>query len=410
MYPLTSFARVAAVAAVIAATACSSDRNVLGPNPPAGGEIFKSYVALGNSLTAGYQSSGINDSTQRQSYARLLAVQMGTQYHYGSLAMPGCPPPTLNFQTGARVGGTSAPPCALRTVSSITDVLNNVGVPDARVLDPISTSAPASNAYTTFILGGKTQVQRALDARPTFVSIWIGNNDVLQAGYTGILTPTPGVSIGIVSSQAQFQTSYDLMVKQLLDSMPNLKGILIGVAQIGSIPLMTPGAAIFASPAIQAGINQVAGKPVVINPNCNGSSALVTTPLLLALIRAGTHPAQISCVKGVDPTDPRVGELYVLDAQEGVTLATAINAYNTYIKGKADALGFAYYDPNPLLGGLRGTASSSIFPNYASPTAPFGTAFSFDGVHPTLAGATLVANDLIKAINTKFGTSLQPVP
>ncbi len=410
MYRLNNLARVAATATVLVSAACSSTRDVLGVNPPATGAIFASYVALGNSLTAGYQSGGINDSTQRQSYARLLANQMGTQYHYASLAMPGCPPPTANFQTGAKVGGATAPPCALRAATSITDVLNNVGVPDARVLDPTSATAPASNPLTTFILGGKTQVQRALDARPTFVSIWIGNNDVLQAGYTGILTPTAGVSNGIVSTQAQFQTSYDLMMKQLLDSMPNLKGILIGVAQIGSIPLLTPGAAIFASPAIQAGINQVAGKPVVINPNCNGSTALVTTPLLLPLIKAGTHPAQISCAKGVDPADPRVGDLFVLDAQEGVTLAAAINGYNAYIKGKADALGFAYYDPNPLLGGLRGTASSSIFPNYASATAPFGTAFSFDGVHPTLAGATLVANDLIRTINAKFGTTLALVP
>ncbi len=409
MYRLTNLARVAAAVAVIGSTACTTTRDVLGVNPPATGDIFKSYVAIGNSLTAGFQSSGINDSTQRQSYPALLARQMGTQYHYAALAMPGCPAPVLNFQTGAKVGGSTAPPCALRIGSSVTDVLNNVGVPDARVLDPVSATSPASNALTTFILGGKTQVQRALDARPTFVSIWIGNNDVLQAGYTGILTPTPGVSNGIVSTQAQFQTSYDLMLKQLTDSMPQLKGILIGVAQIGSIPLMTSGAAIFASPAIQAGINAVAGKPVVINANCNGSPALVTTPLLLPMIKAGTHPAQISCVKGVDPTDPRVGDLFVLDAQEGATLAAVINGYNAYIKSKADALGFAYFDPNVLLTSLKGTASSSIFPNYASPTAPFGTAFSFDGVHPTLAGHTLVANGLIAAINAKYNTTLAPI-
>jgi lysophospholipase L1-like esterase len=410
MHRLTNLTRVAACGAALALAACESKTDIFRPSLSGGNAMFQSYVALGNSLTAGWQSGGINDSTQRQSYARLLAGQMGTQYHYASLALPGCPPPTLNFQTGAKVGGPTAPPCALRVSTSVTDVLNNVGVPDARVLDPTSTSAPASNALTTFILGGKTQVQRALDARPTFVSIWIGNNDVLQAGYTGILTPTPGVSSGIVSTQAQFQTSYDLMMKQLLDSMPNLKGVLIGVAQIGSIPLMTPGSAIFASPAIQGGINAVAGKPVVINANCNGSTAMITTPLLLPMIKAGTHPAQISCAKGADPADPRVGDLFVLDAQEGVTLANAINGYNTYIKGKADALGFAYYDPNPTLGALRGTASSTIFPNYASATAPFGTAFSFDGVHPTLAGHTIVANDLIKAINTKFGSTLQPLP
>ena len=56
--------------------------------------IFSSYVALGNSITAGYQSGGINDSTQRLSYAVLLAKQMGTRFAYPSLVMPGCPPPS----------------------------------------------------------------------------------------------------------------------------------------------------------------------------------------------------------------------------------------------------------------------------------------------------------------------------
>lgn len=410
MYRLTNLARVATAGALLAVVACTSNRDVLGPNPPVGGDIFKSYVALGNSLTAGYQSSGINDSTQRESYARLLATQMGTQYHYASLALPGCPPPTTNFMTGAKLGGATAPPCALRTASSVTDVLNNVGVPDARVLDPISTSAPASNALTTFILGGKTQVQRALDARPTFVSIWIGNNDVLNGGYTGILTPTPGVSNGIVSTQAQFQASYDLMLKQLTDSMPSLKGVLIAVAQIPIIPLMSSGDLIFKSPQIQALINGVAGKPVTINPNCNGSTALITTPVILPMIRAGTYNPQISCVKGVDPTDPKVGELGVLDAQELVTLTNTINGYNAYIKAKADALGFAYYDAAPLFLGLKGTAANRAFPDYLSATNPFGTAFSLDGVHPSKSGHTLIANELIKVINAKYGTTLAPVP
>ena len=129
MYRLNTFVRVAVIGAAAALLACSENRELLGTNPPAGGEIFKSYVALGNSITAGYQSSGINDSTQRQSYAKLLAGQMGTQYHYAALSMPGCPPPVANTQTGARVGGATAPPCALRIGSSVTDILNNVAVP-----------------------------------------------------------------------------------------------------------------------------------------------------------------------------------------------------------------------------------------------------------------------------------------
>jgi hypothetical protein len=137
MYSPKHLARAAAIGAVIVVAACQSNGDVFGPNPPTGGEIFRSYVAIGNSITAGFQSGGINDSTQQQAYPRLLAIQMGTPYRYASLVLPGCPPPVANFQTQARVGtGSTGTTCLVRSAASVTDVLNNVGVPDARVLDP----------------------------------------------------------------------------------------------------------------------------------------------------------------------------------------------------------------------------------------------------------------------------------
>jgi lysophospholipase L1-like esterase len=399
---------VAAIAATALLAGCDRDKDVLGPTTPAGGSIFKSYVALGNSITAGYQSGGINDSTQRQSYARLLAAQMGTQYHYAALAKPGCPPPIANTQTGARVGGSTAPPCALRIASSVTDVLNNVAVPGARVLDPISGTSVASNALTTFILGGKSQVQRALDAVPTFVTIWIGNNDVLEAGASGVIVPVAGVSPGIVSTQAQFQASYDAMIQQLLDSVPDVKGVLIGVVQVAGIPLLQSGALIASSPTIQAGISQAAGQPVVIHANCTGSASLVSVPQLIPRIRAGTHPPLISCEAGVVP-GTLVGDVFVLDANEQAALAAAINGYNSYIQAKAAAIGFAYYDPNVLLAAKRATGEIPPFPNLASTNQTFGPFISLDGIHPSAAAHIAVANELIGVINAKYATSLAPV-
>jgi lysophospholipase L1-like esterase len=421
MYRLTNLTRVAAVTAVVALAACESKKNILGPSPLPSGDIFQSYVAIGNSITAGYQSGGINDSTQRQSYARLLAGQMGTQYHYAALSMPGCPSPVVNFQTQARVltglpaGATTPPACALRIGSSITDVLNNVAVPGARSLDPTAATAPASNALTTFILGGKTQVQRALDARPTFTTIWIGNNDVLEPATSGYLVPTviPTLGInspGIVSTQAQFQTNYDAMMKQLTDSMPGIKGVLVGVAQVAGVPLLSSGALIASSATIQAGISQAAGKAVTINPNCVGSGALVNVPQLIGVIRANTHPATIACAKGSDATNAAVGDAYVLDPAELNTLQTTIAAYNAYIQGKAAALGFAYYDPNILFAAQKAAGAVPPFPNLASATATFGPLFSLDGVHPSAAFHRLIANDLIATINAKYGTTLAAVP
>lgn len=416
MYRLTNLARVAAVAAVIGSTACSTTRDVLGVNPPASGAIFSSYVAIGNSITAGYQSGGINDSTQRQSFAKLLADQMGTQYHYAALAMPGCPSPVANFQTQAKVltglpaGVTTPPPCALRTTTSITDILNNVAVPGAISADPISTSTPASNALTTFILGGRSQVSRALMARPTFATVWIGNNDVLGAGASGILVP--GVVTGqngILSNLTTFSAAYDAMIKQLTDSAPGIKGVLIGVVQVGGIPLLSTGDTLFKAPALERGtMNAIAGQTVTVNADCNGSTALVNVPSLLGAVRAGTHPPFISCTKNV-PVAP-VGDIFVLDPTEQATLGALITSYNNYISAKAAAIGFAYVDPNPILAANKATNAIPRFPKFSSTTATFGTLISLDGVHPAAPAHKLIANALITAINAKYGTTLAPVP
>jgi lysophospholipase L1-like esterase len=406
MLRLTNLTRVAALSAVMVLAACGDNVKILGPTTPAGGAIFQRYVAIGNSITAGYQSGGINDSTQRQSFALLLAGRMGTRYHYAALAKPGCPAPIVNGLTGARLSGAAAGACALRIGSSVTDILNNVAVPGARVLDPISNTTVASNALTTFILGGKSQVQRALDANPTFVTAWIGNNDVLEAAASGIIVPVAGVSPGIVSTEAQFEASYNTMIQQLTDSEPNLKGVLIGVVQVAGIPLMQSGALIFSSAADQAAINAAAGQPVVIDSNCSGSLSLVSVPQLIPLIRSGAHPPLISCDPGVVP-GTLVGDLFVLDATEQATLTATINGYNAYIQAKAATIGFAYYDPNILLAAKRLSGEIPAFPNFASTTQTFGTFVTLDGIHPSAAAHIAIANDLAATINAKYGTSLR---
>src|SRR5262245_49300926 len=88
---------------VALANSCSVHySDLIAPTATRGG-MFDTYVAIGNSITAGYQSSGITDSTQRRSYAFLIAQVMGTRYTYPSMTNPGCPSLVANFQTQARV-------------------------------------------------------------------------------------------------------------------------------------------------------------------------------------------------------------------------------------------------------------------------------------------------------------------
>src|SRR5207247_6527771 len=132
--------------------------------------------------------------------------------------------------------------CDLRNPTTATDILNNVAVPGATVANlTAENGTAASNTLTSLFLGGRTQVEKALQAVPTFGSIWIGNNDVLAAALSGVLTPLAGVSPG-VTPLASFTASYDEALSQLNAS--SRKGILVGVVNVTGAPLLFPEASV----------------------------------------------------------------------------------------------------------------------------------------------------------------------
>jgi lysophospholipase L1-like esterase len=386
-------------AIVGASLSCTSDHTVL--MPAVADPIFSNYVAIGNSITAGFQSDGINDSTQQRSYAVLLSRQMHTRFAYPALAGRGCRPPIANFLTQARVGtGSTATTCDLRLAGSVTDIINNVAVPGVKAEDPTAVTGPSSSPLTVLFLGGKTQIQRALQAQPTFATVWIGNNDVLQPAITGV----PATA----TSQTNFVASYSKMINELVAGAPGLKGVLIAVVQVAGAPVLFDAKAVL-NPAFLAGLNAATGKTIVVDATtCTPTTTSLIGVPLIAQIASGAHPPLIACGKG-GPFPAPVGDILVLDAAEQTQAAGIINGYNAYIKAKADSIGFAFYDPNPTLAGLKATGQIPAVPTLTSATNPFGTYFSLDGVHPSTTAHILIANDLIAVINTKYGTSLQKV-
>ena len=395
-----------AAALVAGAAACGDDTpDVVAPSDVAGG-LFGSYVALGNSITAGYQSSGINDSTQRESYANLLAQQIygaesGQYFRYPSLTAPGCPPP-LNSLTGTRVGGTAAPLCSLRNPASVVATLNNVAVPGSTVADLTRpTATDTTNALFTLFLGGRSQVQRAVEARPTFATVWIGNNDVLDAAVRGVLVPTAGLTAG-VTSVANFVTRYDAIIDSL-QTAPTLRGgVLIGVVDVTNAPILFTAQALL-NPAFKAGFDQYVGKTTTVLPNCAGSTSLLSFGIVTFLrSRPAAEQAVIGCAKNSVPNNPVVGDYFILDAAERTSVQTTVTAYNAYIRAKADSIGFAYVDPNTLLVPLRTSGQIPATPNLANPGQPYGTFISIDGVHPARPAHVAVANALIAAIKAKY--------
>ena len=426
---------VATLATMTLLAACDFSADVAPVPRLDGGEMFQRTVAIGNSITAGFQSGGINDSTQRESFALYLAHQVGlavgptsaSDYVYPSFPLPGCPAPIANFATQARVGAPNNPPCTLRAAT--TALINNVAVPGATVADPTSTAGnPTSGALNLFILGGRSQVERALMTRPTFATVWIGNNDVLAQGLGGLVTPPTPV--------AAFQQSYDAMIAELTTNAPGtLRGVLIGVVQVANVPLLFPVAA-FDDPQFKAGFDQLAGRvptssdpfksaELTILPNCLLAPTTRVNLQLAAQIaafrndstqppasRAG-HPPVISCGSAAPLFPAPVGDAGILTPAEQTTLAGVIDAYNAFIRAKASEIGFAYYDPNPLLLAQRAPGGCiNVVPNLAAIPAggnPFGPCISLDGIHPARQAHVLVANQLIGVINAAYDTEIPPV-
>jgi lysophospholipase L1-like esterase len=410
--------RVSAAFALVGVTmSCDHDAEVLGIPAPVD-DMFLSYVAIGNSITAGLQSGGIDSLSQSQSFANLLARQMRTRFAFPALAATGCPARIINWQTTARP--TGAPPCALRNAALATHTLNNVAVPDAGTteVNAQGTTTPAPpyhNTLTSLFLGGKTQIQRALEARPTFASIWIGNNDALAAATVGQIGGNPAFAARPLTSQANFEARYNEMIAALQAGAPDVQGVLLGVVQVPNAPRFFPVAA-FQNAAFLAGFSALAQGAVTVHPNCTsapGASAMVSFEIL-RVMQAGLHPRTIACgATGVMLPYGQLGDVFILETSEQTALATAIQGYNDYIAAKANEIGFAYYDPNATLSAQRIAGGCvALVPDLAAPVAgsPFGSCVSNDGVHPSAAGQRLIANGLIGAINQEYGTTIPAVP
>ena len=392
---------------VLAAAGCHQDALFTTPVPPyASGAMFSRYVSLGNSITAGFQSGGINDSTQKQSYAVLVAAAMGgDRFYYPSLTSPGCPPPFTNVFTQTRLGtGSTENTCLLRS-ASIPPYLSNVAVPGAEVVDLLfngPTPGTNSNALTQLMLGGRTQTQAMMDARPTFVSVWIGNNDVLGAATN---SANAGDSTHI-TPLTTFQADYI----EALDSInaAGAQALLIGVANVTAIPFLSAGQVYF---ALKNTPPSAFPDSFAVGPNCapsalggKGDSVLVPFPFgaaLIAAAAAGAHDT-LYC------TEPQT-----IQPAELRKLVATVAAYNTFISTQASTNGWAYFDPNPSFDSLRAIPSQvAPFPALNQPCSanPFGAAFSCDGVHPSAVTQRLIAKKVVQAINTKYGSAIPAVP
>jgi len=410
--------RYSAAALILAATlaGCRADESVAPPTSATQYDgLFLRYVSLGNSIAAGFQSGGINDSTQRRSFAVLFAQQAQTPFTYPSLAGRGCPAPLVNNVTQQRVGNQpDDQPCDLRQTPP-PRYLNNIAVPGLDVADAFSNTASGLGTYsklTQFFLGGRTQVQWLMAERPTFVSVEIGPNDVLGA----IISSTNPGDPAEVTSPAAFEADY----RKLADSIAatGAKAVLFTIPNVTAVPYVSTGSTYWCiknQPACGFTTPTPFPPTFSVNANCapaaaipgsGGDQTLVPWTKGLPKIAAAAQGASTTLDCSVD-TD-------VVLPSEAANIIAAVQADNAVITAVADEHDWALFDINVPFAALRADGTIPAFPDISQAlsggSVTFGPLFSLDGFHPSTAAQKLIANEVITAVNSKYGTTIPAVP
>lgn len=392
------------------------------------GGPFARFVAVGDGITAGAAGYGIDPVSQAAAYPVRLAGGMDAGFIVPFLTDAGCPRSGAHPMTEGTCERTGTGP------------VQNLAVPRARLIDALD-KRPSPSQVETLFLGSNTQVSALRSLAPSFVAVELGTEDVLTPSLRGTLgDPDAGLEPDLLSPSA-FQSRYARLATEI-GKVPSLQGVvLVGVIEpVKYIPHLLPGGYYFLTRDARG---QVVGKPV--NSNCSPITPLGTPNPLAAnmvsfrIVYDASYP-EINCDPAAYPNGDARRGAFLLDTQEQAVVRSRVDDYNAIIEEEAQARGWAFYDPNPLLETLRtqksaegrytamrkcqDLPSATTAPQFqnavlvscpvpdSGPTAPFaatpmfGSFFSLDAVHPTPDGQSLLAAGIAKAINAKYNMSL----
>lgn len=415
-------------ALVLSFTACKKDITLPDPASPVD---FSRYIAVGNSITSGYADGGLYLAGQQVAYPNLLAGQL-KQAGGGTFTSPLFSADQANGSGYVKLSGFNADgtpiitpvmdKLAIRGQVNISGIpvtvtlytkyagdLNNYGVPGIRLADVTNPIYGNFNGFYERLLPGdagtnSTPYLDFVTAKPfTFFTCWLGNNDIL--GYaTSDGTSTADAPTDKTVFAALYNTTVNALTKK------GAKGVVSTIPDVTVIPFfhyitvqaLVAGAQkvspIFTTLYIQA---LDAGGNYITRAATNADDIMLTFDTRQLGTTVNGQPFY-----GLSPTNPLLSK-EVLDVNEIAKVQDYVNSYNTTIKAVAAAKGLAVFDPYTLLNALK----TGITQNGVTLNANFitGGFFSLDGVHFTPRGNAYVADEIIKVINAKYGSNIQPL-
>lgn len=440
MKPLHLFFIVALVLTATLYSGCVDEAQVLN-SPGLGNNSVLKYVAVGNSLSAGYQSNALYESAQIYSFPNLIATQLKAanaplgnfeQPLYSDPGNPGADGKAARYEIlsleGPVIGPAGVPPGAPKN-TSLARPYDNLGVPGAVIYDFLDTTAfalkavpPRSNPFFQLVLRSSTFGKRMLDQakklNPDLVTFWLGYNDVLGYATSGGVSPAAPTSTGL------FSVLYNASLDSLRAQLPNAKIVVATIPNVAITPYFTTvGPKIKAS--LPAGVKLVYQKMGEFATG-SGSTDFTESDAPMICLTGSSYasllgrptgawysnnklavPAGVDTTKlfGFDTKNPWPNALTFDNAERNVAVQS-VNDLNNVIRATAARVSnTALADLNVFFDDVAKNGYNALGQKYTVAYISGGI-FSLDGVHPSRRGAGIVANEFIKAINAKWGMTI----
>ena len=387
---------------------------------------FSRYVALGDDITAGFQSSALTAIHQEYSYPQLIAQQTNVEtFIQPLLGYPGIGLYTEEDMAGIQelvsLSGPTIEPVSYSNYPNfnplnpyISDEIrlygapyNNLGVPLAFVYD-IMNAISANMCYTgvfaqtpndffTIVLrnpgfGNTTPYQQAKMLQPTFVTTWIGKNDVFIYAAYGGTSPTTPLNL------------FSLLYSGMMDSLASLGAQLVvaNIPDVTAFPLFTTIPHVVDVPGVGSNI------PLIIQTGSGVRQATANDRIILTAIDvigdvSGDYgPAGVPV--GLNENAP-LPSAFVLDQDEVSVAKQAVSDYNGVIANTASSHQIPVVNMYEFYNNLISNGYTAGGLDFSTDFISGGI-FSLDGAHPTDVGQALIANEFIKVINDEFNAQI----
>ncbi len=322
---------------------------------------LSNFIVIGDSVAAGYQNGQLTNISQQNSFPLLIAQQANVNFIQPSLVSP--PPP----------------------------VPNNLAVPGERVCDTLSLQSVATNPlaalYHPIILGSNnTQVSLAVNSMPTTLLIEIGANDVLLhaifkenivlstiSSLTGL--PVSIIRQGLAANDPNL-INLATFISVQISANPSLKDIFL-TSDDANVPNSFP----VCYHQLMAQVNQITSKPTVVISNIPNA---MTSPYINLLINEG-----------------------ILNNYDISQMTSRIKSFNQIISDEASTNGAALINAFDLSTDLA--AKGYVVAGDRLNNGFYCGLYSLDGVHPTNTLDGILANSVIRVLNTEFSAGIPPI-